>query len=113
VPLGAARFWVAQTEKMLAFEEAHPDACHRIRYEDLTERPAETLEPVFAFLGEPWDPAVLDYAEVPHHAGMEDPDVARRRAIEPNAGRHRAWPPDVQRAVGEVCAPLLARLGYA
>ncbi|MEX0984526.1 MAG: sulfotransferase [Actinomycetota bacterium] len=113
VPLGAARFWVAQTEKILAFEAAHPEACHRIRYEDLTADPAATLEPLFVFLGEAWDPSVTAYADVPHHAGLEDPGVARRSSIEPNSGRHRAWAQDVQDAVGEVCAPLLARLGYA
>jgi protein-tyrosine sulfotransferase len=113
VPTGAARFWVAQTEKMLAFEARHPDACHRLRYEDLTAAPAEVLEPMFAFLGEPWDPTVIDYAALPHHAGVEDPDVARRTAIEPNAGKHRAWPADVRRAVEAICSPLMDRLGYA
>jgi protein-tyrosine sulfotransferase len=112
VPVGAARFWAAQTEKIVAFESAHSEACHRIRYEDLTTDPAATLEPVFSLLGEAWDPAVMAYSGVPHHAGVEDPDVALRTAIEPNAGRHRAWPEDVRAAVSEICAPLLARLGY-
>jgi len=112
VPLGAARFWVAQTEKILAFEAAHPAACIRIRYEELTTEPEATLRPVFAFLGEPWNATVLSYADAPHHAGIEDPDVAKRSAIEPNSGRHAAWPPEVVSAVGAVCAPLLTRLGY-
>jgi hypothetical protein len=112
VPLGAARFWVAQTEKILAFEASHPSACTRLRYEDLTTDPEATLRPVFAFLGEAWDPTVLSYAQVPHHAGVEDPDVAKRSAIEPNSGRHMAWPPEVRTTVGGVCGPLLARLGY-
>jgi hypothetical protein len=103
---------VQQTEKIMAFEAAHPQACHRIRYEDLTADPAAILPPMFAFLGEPWEPSVMAYAEHPHHAGVEDPDVARRTAIEPNTGRHRAWPKDVQDAVQAVCAPTLARLGY-
>jgi protein-tyrosine sulfotransferase len=113
VPVGAARFWVGQTEKILAFEAAHPEACHRIRYEALTTEPAATLEPMFAFLGEPWDPRVLDYASSPHHGGLEDPDVVKRTAIEPNAGRHRAWPDAVRAKVAEACAPLMAELGYA
>lgn len=113
VPVGAARFWVAQTEKIVAFEAAHPGACHRIRYEDLTTDPAATLEPVFSFLGEVWDPAVMAYADVPHHAGVEAPDVARRTAIEPNAGPVPRVAGGRPAAVSEVCAPLPARLGYA
>jgi hypothetical protein len=113
VPVGAARFWAAQTGKILAFEDAHPEACHRVRYEELTTRPADVLAPMFAFLAEAWDPAVLAYADAPHHAGVEDPDVARRTAIEPNSDRYRAWPDEIRSAVTTACGPLLARLGYA
>lgn len=112
-PVGAGRFWAQQTRKILDFEAAHPDACHRIAYEDLTTDPEGTLAPMFAFLGEPWDPVVLDFASVPHHAGIEDPEVARRNRIEPNSGKHRTWPPDVRERVRAACEPVLSELGYA
>jgi hypothetical protein len=113
VPIGAGRFWAEQNRKIGSFQAEHPEACLRLRYEDLTERPEETLRPVFAFIGESWQPSVLDYGRFPHHEGLEDPDVRRRRRIEPNSGRSREWPPDTLEAVRDACEPLLSALGYA
>jgi hypothetical protein len=112
-PVGAGLFWAEQNSKMAAFRAAHPTACHLVRYEDLTERPEEALRPLFAFLGEPWEPGVIDYARFPHHQGFEDPDVRRRRRIQANAGRAEAWPEEIRRAVREACEPVLSMLGYA
>jgi hypothetical protein len=112
-PIGAGRYWAEQNERIEAFRAAHPDACHRIRYEDLTERPEACLRPMFDFLGEPWEPSVMDYDRVPHHKGFEDPDVRRRRRIEPNSGNSAAWPEETRRAVAEACEPMLSLLGYA
>jgi Sulfotransferase family len=112
VALGAARFWADQNEKIEAFMTDHREASHLVRYEDLTAEPEPTLGAVFDFLGEPWERGVLAYNELPHHAGMEDPDVKRRRRIVPNSGRYRSWPMPVQRAVREACQPVLGRLGY-
>jgi hypothetical protein len=112
VAVGSARFWARQNEAIEAFRTAHPDACIRFRYEDLTADPEGTLRPVFEFVGEPWEPALLEYDRFPHHAGLEDPDVRRRRAIEPNSGRYRSWPPEVQRTVRAACEPTLSKLGY-
>jgi sulfotransferase family protein len=112
VAIGAARFWAEQNEKIEKFLTANPDACFQLRYEQLTTDPADSLEPMFAFLGEPWEPDVIDYQRFPHHAGFEDPEVRRRRRIEPNSGRYLAWPADVQAAVKQECEPTLSRLGY-
>ncbi len=112
MPVGAGRFWVDQNEKIEAFRRAHPAVCHRITYERLTEDPVAALRSMFGFLEEPWDAGVLDYGRLPHHRGIEDPDVRRRRSIERNSGNFRAWPPDVQRAVREACEPMLSALGY-
>ena len=113
VPAGAARFWAAQNQKIDGFRHHHPEACVSVRYEDLTTDPGPVLKQMFGFLGEPWEPAVVDYARFPHHGGgFEDPDVRRRRSIEPNSGRWRAWPDPVQVRVREACEPMLARLGY-
>jgi protein-tyrosine sulfotransferase len=110
--VGAGRFWAIQSEKMEAFREAVPQVCHVIRYEDLTTDPASALRPMFEFLGEPWEPDVIDYAKFPHHAGWEDPDVRRRRAIVANSQKYMTWPADVQAVVREACQPMLSRLGY-
>jgi protein-tyrosine sulfotransferase len=113
MPVGAARFWVDQNEKIEAFRRAHPERCHAITFERITEDPAAALAPMFAFLGEAWDERVLDYQRFPHHRGIEDPDVRRRRSIERNSGNYLAWPDDVQRRVREACEPMLSALGYA
>lgn len=112
VPLGAGRFWSMQNRKILDFIAAHPEACVRITYEDLTRDPAGTLEPVFSFLGVAWDPAVLDYASVEHHAGVEDPEVTKMKRIVENSGKSSAWPADVQAKVRDACEPELSELGY-
>lgn len=113
MPVGAARFWVDQNEKIEAFRRVHPERCHAITYERITEDPPAALQPMFAFLEEAWDDRVLDYQSFPHHRGIEDPDVRRRRTIERNSGNYRAWPDDVQREVREACEPMLSALGYA
>jgi hypothetical protein len=113
MPVGAARFWVDQNEKIEAFRVSVPESCHPITYERLTEEPVEALRRLFAFLGEPWDERVLDYQRFPHHRGIEDPDVRRRRSIERNSGNYLAWPDEVQRQVREACEPMLSALGYA
>jgi SAM-dependent methyltransferase len=38
-------------------------ACHRLSYEDLVAKPAETMAEVCAFLDEPFPPEILDYAK--------------------------------------------------
>jgi SAM-dependent methyltransferase len=38
-------------------------ACHRLSYEDLVTKPEETMAGVCAFLDEPFDPRLLDYAK--------------------------------------------------
>jgi hypothetical protein len=110
--VGAGRFWSKQNRKILDFTAAHPEACARITYEALTHDPGVTLEPVFSFLGVAWDPVVLDYASVKHHAGVEDPDVARMKRIVPNSGKSSAWPAELRAKVREACEPELSELGY-
>jgi hypothetical protein len=41
---------------------------HELRYEDLVTDPERVLPPLFAFLGEAWDPVVLRFDEVEHDA---------------------------------------------
>jgi hypothetical protein len=113
VPLAAGRFWRDQSEKIEAFRVAHPEACIPIRYEDLTRDPEGVLRPMFEFLGEAWEPTVLEFNRHPHHAGIEDPETRRRHKIMPNSGKHVEWPEDVQRRVREACEPMLGSLGYA
>jgi protein-tyrosine sulfotransferase len=111
-PVAAGLFWADKNRKIEAFRQAHPAACYRLRYEELTADPEGTLPHLFEWLGERWEPDAVDYANFPHHAGYGDPDVRRRRRIELNSGRHKQWPADVQRAVRDACGEMLEVLGY-
>ena len=42
---------------------------HEVRYEQLVNDTEKTLRDVLDFLGEPWDPAVLEYDKQPHDLG--------------------------------------------
>jgi sulfotransferase family protein len=48
---------------------------HTLRYEDLTADPARVMQGVCAYLGVPWEPAMLDYGQADHgryRAGLGD-----------------------------------------
>jgi hypothetical protein len=111
-PVAAGLFWADKNRKICEFQESHPDACFRLRYEDLTTDPVSTLKPLFAFLDEPWEPEAIEYGRHRHHRGFEDPDVKRHSRIRPNSNKHLAWPQDLQRSVREACGPLLGHFGY-
>jgi hypothetical protein len=49
--LALARYWLDNAHAIAAAEEAFPDRCHRVRYEDLTAAPAATAAGIFGFLG--------------------------------------------------------------
>jgi len=49
--MALANFWADNVQATLAAEERFPDACFRLRYEDLVADPEETAAAVFEFLG--------------------------------------------------------------
>jgi hypothetical protein len=74
--------WVEKTERLLAFECAHPGS-PRVFYEGLVHQPAVSLAPVFAALGLAWDPALLDRVfSVGHDPGGGDLHIKRTTRIE-------------------------------
>jgi hypothetical protein len=108
--------WLAAVRSIMAFEERYPDACHRVRYEDLVTAPEETAAAIFSFLGE--DP-VTDIASAcfrtPHEGnGPGDEKIWFTNGIsEDSVGSGIRVPaaalePQVRHPVNEV----LARLGY-
>lgn len=106
------RYWVEQCERMHAFEAAHPGQCFRLLYEEYASEPARYLPPLFAFLGEEWDPAVLDFASKQHDFGLQDSKILERSDFAPNIGTYKAWPAaELTRAL-EIAGPTLQKLGY-
>lgn len=75
-------YWLEKVEKLLAFEEAHPDRVVRVRYEDLVTASSCTLEELFAYLGESWDHRLLDSIfSASHDPGPGDHKVMFASAI--------------------------------
>ena len=107
--------WVDKSRLMLDFEEAEPDRCYRIRYEDVVLRPAQALPPLFEFLGVEWDPELPQRVfSTPHDLGAGDPKVHFTGVIDPSyVGKgkqiHYGEIPAAQR---ERMNELLRRLGY-
>jgi Sulfotransferase family len=115
VAIGAGAFWAEQNAKIETFRASSPESCFTVRYEALTSGPEGVVKDMFAFIGEDWEPDVLDYTRFQHDAhsaDFEDYAVRRRRRIEPNSGRFKAWPPSVQEQVRDACEPMLTELGY-
>jgi hypothetical protein len=99
-PAALTAYWTAATAPLVEFEEAHPDACIRVRCEDLADDSyhAELL----AFLG-----------IEPPRPGHRGPDVASRDSAPSGQATHAPFPAE------NVPAPLLAqadrltrKLGY-
>jgi hypothetical protein len=44
-------YWLTTVRAMLAFEEKHPESCHRVRYEDLVSSPERSAAEILSFLG--------------------------------------------------------------
>jgi hypothetical protein len=59
-----------------------PDRYLEVRYEDLVSEPRETAARVLAFLGEPWDDAVLAYDTRPHDVSPHYAELTARRRQE-------------------------------
>ena len=65
-----AAYWVAHAGPLLAFEEAHPESCLRVRYEDLATVPDQVERDLREFLGP--DEGVASLPSLP--GGDELPD---------------------------------------
>lgn len=109
------RRWVTEVRAGLEFR--HDPRYLEVRYEDLVQRPRETLETVFAFLDEPFDERVLSF----HQASGSSRDVQNFpqnwEATQPLYTRALSrWQTDLSReeidTFKRMAGPLLVELGY-
>ena len=56
--LALARYWLENATLINEVEQAHPERCHRIRYEDLVEDPEGVMRETYAFIGVQLAPGV-------------------------------------------------------
>jgi hypothetical protein len=114
-PLEAfAHAWVDVTTALTGLAERRPDSAFLLRYEDLVMEPEATLPRLFAFLGEEWDPALLQRAfggkEV---SGLGDwKTYATRELKSDSIGRWKKLPGDMLSRLSTVVNPSLAGCGY-
>lgn len=112
----AVTAWKSTTARMFKFAGRRPDRIHLLRYEDLVIDPETTLRDLLEFLGERWDPAVLEHGSV--QAGKGTPKVVEggTRSADPiNTSRLEKWRSSVSeeelRRLKRI-GPLLEQCGY-
>jgi hypothetical protein len=117
-PRLAGLLWREQQERALAALEAHGErVVHLVRYEDLVARPEEEVHRLCRFLGEAFEPAMLEphrQAAARQIAALSESWQNAARPINPDSvGRHRGGLTGEERAAVERAAgQLMARLGY-
>ncbi len=100
---------------IMTFEEANPEQCHRVRYEDLVTAPEETALAIFSFLGIEQVPGITQASfHARHAAGPGDQKIWFTGKIrEDSIGRGVRVPAGKPPApVREDINELLGRLDY-
>lgn len=78
--------WLDKNEKIIEFEEANPDKCFRVRYEDIVMQSNETLKSMFRFIGVRWKKEMLNKVFLSHHdLGSGDLKVVFSEKINTNS----------------------------
>ena len=116
-PLFCAELWRDQQVLALAHERAYPASVLRIFYEALTERPEAEIRRICGFIGEAFEPAMLQHHrtdEARRSGALSESWANTARPIERRAGGYlRALSPEQIRLVEMVAAAPMATLGYA
>lgn len=117
-PYLMATLWLRQQRRAQDALDRHgPGVVHHLRYEDLVARPEEEITKLCAFLGEPFEPAMLrpDRTRAAQRTARLSASWRNtgRPISEGSVGRHqRALTPAERRQVERVTGPFMERLGY-
>jgi hypothetical protein len=114
--VAAAFYWRRAVRRAHRFGTGlGPQRYLQLRLEDLVTDPAGELRRVCAFLGEAYEPTMLDYPDRFARPGVVAPPGHESLALAPTRGL-RDWRATVRprdrRAVENVCRPLLRQFGY-
>ena len=116
-PVLAARYWAEAIRAGRHFQQSTDGKSnyHEVRYEDLVLKPEATLQTLFAFLGEPWEPDVLNFHQKTRVLGNESSVGQVTQALYDRSVAR--WKNDlndsVRSAIKAEIGPLLIELGYA
>jgi hypothetical protein len=114
--LALARYWLDNATLVHEVEQAQPERCHRVRYEDLVEDPEQVMGEVYAFIGARPAPGVAQacFSGDRERFGPADHKIwATSQVSSDSVGRGESVPaglilPPVTAAINE----LAAELGY-
>jgi len=111
----AAAYWAQVVNESRRQGAQLPRRYFEVRYEALIARPRETMEEVLAFLGEPWDDAVLAHESADVRlSALESSTQAvgqARSSATVAAWRERLTPAEIQ-TIEQVAGPMLRAAGY-
>ena len=112
----ASRYWAQVVSVVRQQSRAVPGRFLELRYEDLVTNPDLTMRRVLAFLGERWDPAVLEHHKANvRHSKRESSTAAARKRV--NTAALERWrtelDEDALRKLDPTALRLLEELGYA
>ena len=110
---GAARHWRGRVAAARAAAATLGDRLLEVRYERLVTEPANELERLCAFIGLPFDPAVLDYGHSTESLPRHEQDVHAR---EPVRADLRRWRQELSRddisLIETIVGELMDEVGY-
>lgn len=110
-----AHMWVDLTRAIDAFVKRRAGQAIAITYEALSTEPEATMRRVFDFLGEAWEPGLIERAlESKRGLGLGDWKTYGRHVIDPSSvGRWKSLSRDTINRLGAICNPTLTLCGYA
>ena len=113
-PAGRAGHVSRFVESGLEFADANRDRSLIIRYEDLTESPEAVLERAFGFIGETFEPSILNALASATQGGLEDPKIGAQSQV--HADSVARWRRDLGEEAAAAARPavaaLMERFGY-
>jgi len=109
-----AHAWVDLTNSLIAFAKRRRGDALLIRYEDLAADANATMSRVMEFVGETWEPAMLESALAKREGvGLGDWKTYGRSAVGgESVGRWRSLPQHTVGRLGAICNDTLSRCGY-
>jgi hypothetical protein len=114
--MALARYWMDGAAVIAAVEERHPQACHRVRYEEMVRDPERVAAGVFDFLGAAPAPGIAQQVFSLDHErfGPADHKIWHTAAIsQESVGRSAAVPAGlIPGPILESINALLETLGY-
>ena len=109
-----AHLWVDLAQAIDAFAKRHPENALVVSYEDVTGPTHATMARIMEFLGEQWDPALVDSAlESRKGLGLGDwKTYGKRSIVQSSVGRWKELSRDTISRLAAICNPTLTLCGY-